>query len=207
MCSRFALRGPVSALESAFALPLHGPFADRLDITPGSPILTVRVGAYSAAAPAEFAYVRWGFVAGWQKDEQELHSLHLARAETVLEKPSFKHAFGRRRCIVPASAYFDSITVRNASQPNKVPCLISPATTGLLAFAGIWEVWQGASGSEVESAALLTKPADASLAGRFKRMPVCLPASAWKAWLSPETDLAEAHGLLQLTTALEVHSA
>jgi putative SOS response-associated peptidase YedK len=108
---------------------------------------------------------------------------------------------------VPASAYFDSLAGRSANQPNKVPCLISPANAGLLAFAAIWEYWQGASGSEMESAALLTKPADPYLSGRFKRMPVCLPPSAWEAWLSPETEVSQAHALLQLTTELVVNSA
>ncbi len=207
MCSRFSLQGPVCALEAMFGLSLQGPFADRLDITPGSPMLTVRHGGHSVAAPLEFAYVRWGLVAGWQKDEQELHSVPIARAETVMEKPFFKNAFGRRRCLVPASAYFDSIAGRSVNQPTNVPCSISSANNEILAFAAIWEYWQGASGSEMESAALLTKPANVFLADKFKRMPVCLPKASWSTWLSLDTDEAQAHALLELNADLVVRSA
>jgi putative SOS response-associated peptidase YedK len=190
MCGRFALKGPAQALESVFETRWQGPFAERFNIAPGAPVLAVRHYGPPAGEGREFAHLRWGFVPAWQKDERDLMSLHNARLETALEKPSFKHAFSRRRCLVPASGYYDWDAKKNAF-------FVRPLDGGYLAMAGIWEYWQGANGSELESVAVLTQAAPIGQLHVFKRMPLCLPATLWQKWLSPQLNGAEVLALIK----------
>ena len=133
----------------------------------------------------------WGLVPRWAKEPKGLIN---ARAETVAEKPSFRDSFRRRRCLVPADGFYEW---RAAGQRRKQPYAIRFAGDELLAFAGIWDRWLGASGEELVTCALLTCPPNEAVARLHHRMPVVLPGEeAMATWLDPEADPAVLRSLL-----------
>jgi putative SOS response-associated peptidase YedK len=187
MCGRFVLHGPVGRIEERFGLSWQGPFADRFNIAPTAPIAIVREQVHSGHLEREFALVRWGLLPSWQRDGVTKSSLHNARSETVAEKPSFKNAFQRRRCLIPASGYYEWQAMKVGGKVAKLAHYISRVDAQPLAMAGIWEFWQGADGSELESASVLTRPALGGLAQVHDRMPVWLEPHEWDEWLNPRS--------------------
>jgi putative SOS response-associated peptidase YedK len=124
--------------------------------------------------------MRWGLIPGWAK-EIGTTPLFNARLETAAEKPSFRGAWRHRRCIVPASGWFEWQTL---GRGPKQPFAIRPADDGLLAFAGLWEIWQGqGEGSWLESVTILTQPAQTDLSSLHDRMPVVVQNDALRAWI------------------------
>lgn len=184
MCSRYSLTSPAEAVRRMFDVPLpEGPLADpppRYNIAPTQPIAIVRT---RAAGAREMVLVRWGLLPGWVKDPAKFTTLINARAETIAEKPSFRTALRHRRCIVPADAFYEWMGEKGA----KRPFLIRPRADGPLAaplgFAGLWEHWQSPDGSEMESAAIITVAANATVATVHDRMPAILAPEDFDAWL------------------------
>ena len=117
-------------------------------MTPGGPIAIVRTGK----AGREFALVRWGLVPSWIKEVKPGKPLINARAETAVGKPSFRNAMKRRRCLIPADGFYEW----RGEPGRKQAFFIRRADDGLFAFAGLWESWMGADGSELDSACILT---------------------------------------------------
>ena len=105
-----------------------------------------------------------------------------ARAETVADRPSFRAAFRRRRCLVPADGYYEW---KKTGPRQKQPYLVRPPAGGVLAFAGLWERWCGPDGEELESATIITTPPVPAIRELHDRMPLILPAERWAAWLDP----------------------
>jgi putative SOS response-associated peptidase YedK len=143
--------------------------------------------------------MRWGLFPAWAKDPKSLPLLINARAETIMEKPAYRWAFKYRRCLVPASGFYEW---QARGYGPKQPYLASPepprqGTAPLLAFAGVWETWLGADGSEIDTAAIVTSAASRCLAPIHDRMPVVIAPEDYEKWLSHETRLAEAHALLR----------
>ncbi|MFM2423117.1 MAG: putative response-associated peptidase YoqW [Pseudomonadota bacterium] len=151
-------------------------FPPRYNIAPTQPISIVRL---DPVRQRELVLVRWGLVPGWVKKPDEFATILNARAETVAEKPSFRAALRHRRCLVPANGYYEWMGPPRAKQPY----LLSPKDGQLFAFAGLWEHWLGADGSEFETAAILTVPASGAAATVHDRMPAILPPEAWDLWL------------------------
>jgi len=154
----------------------------------------------------------WGLVPRWAKDLKIGNRLINARSESVAEKPAFRSAFRKRRCILPADGFYEWTKPERASR--KQPYYIHRADGEPLAFAGLWEEWRGHlptagdtpgdAGAEgegeatprgeevtVRSATILTGAPNEKMAELHDRMPVILPASAWAEWLDPGTDAAE----------------
>jgi putative SOS response-associated peptidase YedK len=146
--------------------------------------------------------VRWGLVPSWAKDPGIGDRLINARAETVAEKPSFRSAFVKRRCIIPVDGFYEWKVVGPPSspkgRPKKQPIYIHRRDGEAMAFAGLWEVWKVPEGDDatgdmaddahdgwLRSCAIVTTGANALLAPVHDRMPVVLPASAWAQWLDP----------------------
>lgn len=132
----------------------------------------------------------WGLVPGW-KDEPGRPFIN-ARSESVLSRPSFREAFARRRCLVPADGFYEW----KADAGRKRPFWIHPSDGGLVSFAGIWERWSRPGSEPRHTFAILTRPASADVADIHDRMPVVVSASDRNAWLGRATDVEAARALL-----------
>jgi len=177
MCGRFAITTPPDAVRAYFGYKEQPNFPPRYNIAPTQPIPIIRMNAQAR----EFTLVRWGLVPSWMKEISPSKPMINARAETLLEKPSFKKAAARRRCLLPINGYYEW---KRAKGEAPKPYFIQQKDGGLLALAGIWEHWQGADGSEIESAALITTAANEALSPIHHRMPVILDKVAQARWLN-----------------------
>jgi putative SOS response-associated peptidase YedK len=176
MCSRYNLTSPPEAVRAYFKHVNEVSFPPRYNIAPTQPVGIVRLDGRGERI---FTLVRWGLIPPWVKDPREFATLINARSETVAEKPSFRGALRHRRCLVPADGYYEWTGRAGAKQPH----LIRPKAGGLIAFAGLWEHWLGADGSELETMAILTTAANATASAIHDRMPVILASSDFEAWL------------------------
>lgn len=122
---------------------------------------------------------RWGLLPSWVKDPKEFSTMINARAETAAEKPSFRAAMRHRRCLIPADGFIEWTGQRGSKRPFYLKC----TDEGPMAFAGLWEHWQGSDGSEIESAVILTTEANGVVAPLHDRMPVILNPEHFDAWL------------------------
>jgi putative SOS response-associated peptidase YedK len=153
-----------------------------------------------------FALLRWGLIPSWVKDPRGFSLLINARAESVLDKPAFKNAMKRRRCMIPADGFYEWKQDGARKRPHYA------AARELVAFAGLWEPWMGPNGEEVESACIVTTTANRALRLVHDRMPVVIPRSAFDMWLDPKVDAETAAALLvpapeETFTAYEVSTA
>jgi putative SOS response-associated peptidase YedK len=177
MCSRYSLTSPLEAVRAYFKPGRDHPYPPRYNIAPTQPVSIIRTGADNAR---ELVLVRWGLIPGWVKEPGEFATILNARAETALEKPSFKAAMRHRRCLVPADAFYEWTGPTGAKRPHMMS---RAGTPGLLAFAGLWEHWMSKDGSEIETMAILTVAANATIGTLHDRMPAILPKAAFDTWL------------------------
>jgi putative SOS response-associated peptidase YedK len=184
MCGRFALATPPEALRQLVDFSNRVNFPARYNIAPTQPVSVIR-----ATPEQEMALVSWGLVAPWLKPEQvgdkSARPQINARAETITEKPSFKNAFRRRRCLIPADAIYE--WDRKIGQPYR----IHRADNTPFFMAGIWEIWTGADGSEIESCAIITTAANDVLSAVHHRMPALIDAAHAADWLHVAETRAE----------------
>ena len=120
---------------------------------------------------------QWGLVPSWMRSLPEKPFINV-RSETVLEKPSFKASFIRRRCLIPAAGFYEW------RQSDRQPFFIYPANGGLMLLAGIYDVWEGAEGSYLTTLGIMTTAADDFMSSIHHRMPLLLNADQWDAWLA-----------------------
>lgn len=184
MCTRYNLTSPVEAVRAYFRLSGGEPFPPRYNIAPTQPVAIVRNGP---SGDRELALVRWGLIPSWTKDPAAFKTLVNARGETAAEKPSFRGAMRHRRCLVPANGFYEWTGKPGAKQPH----LIRRRDGGLIAFAGLWESWLGADGSEIETMAILTVAANATLMSIHDRMPAILQPENFDTWLDARGFRAE----------------
>jgi putative SOS response-associated peptidase YedK len=182
MCGRYALTSPPEAMRQYFRYSDRPNFPPRPDIRPTEPVPIVRL----IGGERRFVLVRWGFIPGFVRDEKTFPLLINARAETAFEKASFRNAIRRRRCLFMADGFYEWQKLDEKGK-KKQPYLIRRPMQGPIAFAGIWECWQSAEGSEIDTAAILTTSANGTLSAIHERMPVILDPADFEAWLSPET--------------------
>lgn len=126
--------------------------------------------------------LRWGLLPHWARDPKSVRQPINARAETVATAPIFRDAFARRRCIVPADAFYEW----KQAPGGKLPYAIATRSGEMLGLAGLWEGWRGEGGEVIRSFAIITTTANATLRALHERMPVLLPPDAWAAWLEGE---------------------
>ncbi len=201
MCGRYTLIANAEAIRLLFKLPELDErlVVPRYNIVPTQPIAVVRAGHKGR----ELVPVRWGLIPWWAKDPKTLPLMINARAEGIAEKPAYRDAFKYRRCLVPASGFYDwQAPKSNRGKGPKQPYLaspgpIEPGDDKLIAFAGLWETWHGADGSEIDTATIVTTDANAPLAAIHERMPVVIAPEDFGAWLSAETTPADAAALLK----------
>jgi putative SOS response-associated peptidase YedK len=175
MCGRFAFYAPREAVRATFGVDLPGDWPPRYNVAPSRPVPVIR----APAARAEGAWLRWGLIPSWARDPAIGHRLINARVETIAAKPAFRGAFRHRRCVVLASGFYEW----QVTAGGKVPHFISAADGSLLAFAGLWESWQGPEGA-VETCTIITTAAVPGIAAVHDRMPLLVAPASLGAWLS-----------------------
>lgn len=176
MCGRFVIKTSPAELRKEFGYEDMADFPPRYNVSPQQPIPIIRL----EQGKRRFALVRWGLIPGWVKDPRNFAQLHNARGESVLDKPAFKNAMKYRRCLIPADGFYDW---KDEGSGRKTPHFVCLRSGAPFAFAGLWEVWTGPNGEELETAAIVTTAATGKLAGIHHRAPVMLPREAQDAWL------------------------
>lgn len=177
MCGRYALHANPDVIALQFGLGMVPDYKARYNITPSSNILIVREDREQGRVADKY---KWGLIPGWAKDPSIGNKLANARGETVAEKPSFRTAFKRWRCFVPASGFYEWKTVAG----KKHPFYIRPAGDDLFGFAGITELWNGPDGP-LHTVSLITTAPNEVMREIHDRMPVIVPVDDYAAWLDP----------------------
>lgn len=180
MCGRFAQFASGELLESHFQASYEGErLPARYNVAPGTPILICRAdGRGRRLLP-----VHWGLIPSWAKDRKVGYRTINARAETVAEKPAFRAAFKRRRCLIPADGFYEW----QSGADGKQPFFVRRRDGRPLAFAGLWEHWTDPeTGEPLESATIIVTQASAQLHRIHERMPVILQPSRYGTWLDPQ---------------------
>lgn len=152
----------------------------RYNVVPSQTIPIVREDVEGSR---ELTFVRWGLIPSWAKDISIGNSLINARAETAAEKPSFRSAFKRRRCVIPAGGFYEW---QRQDGKRKQPWYFRMADGSPVSIAGLWEHWQGSDGQVIESCSILTTSANELMAPIHDRMPVILIHEDHATWLNPK---------------------
>lgn len=177
MCGRFAFYSPTEATAALFGVAGAPSVVPRYNIAPSQDIVAIR---NDASARREVVLLHWGLVPFWAQDASIGNRMINARSETAAEKPAYRAAFRRRRCIVPADGFYEW----RRTGESKTPYFISLASGEPFAFAGLWERWvDKGSGEELQSATLLTTAANEFVSRLHDRMPVILDPAAATRWL------------------------
>lgn len=155
----------------------------RYNIAPTQPVAVVRLDREGRRR--EFTLMRWGLIPSWAKDIGIGNRLINARAETLTEKPAFRTAFRRRRCLIPADGFYEW----QKQATRKQPYFIGLPDRRPFAFAGLWEHWEGADGSVLDSCTIITTAANERVRVLHDRMPVILERADFADWLNPSTTL------------------
>lgn len=190
MCGRFTSLLSPELLAVIYEVLAPPDLAPRYNIAPSQPVVIVR---QDVSGQRELASANWGLIPSWAKDPNIGHSLINARAETVQEKPSFRTAFRRRRCIIPASGFYEWLSVDGTKQP----WYIKGFEDRPLSLAGLWEHWQSPDGSLIETCAIITTTANDLMTPIHDRMPVILPPESITTWLESNAKSEELAGLLR----------
>jgi len=183
MCARITLTTTTTEIADLFGLSydLSQPLRPRYNIAPSQPISVVRM----TNGQRELADLRWGLIPSWSKEPKPGGYVN-ARSETVTEKPAFRSAFRKRRCLIPADGFYEWKQIGKKKQPY----FFRKLGGGVLAYAGVWDVWDGPDGP-VESVAVLTVPANDLVEPLHDRMPAIISEGQFVAWLDPKESRAE----------------
>lgn len=198
MCGRFTLTAKPTTLATLFDLDDVPEIAPRFNIAPTQPVAAVRLAP--RAQKREFTYLTWGLIPSWAKDIRMGSRLINARAETVAEKPSYRAAFKRRRCLIPADGFYEWQKLEDRKQPY----YIAMRDRNPFAIAGLWEHWEGGDGSVIQSCTLLTTEPNELVAPLHNRMPVILHPADYEEWLHPGADPGQLMHLLRPYPAAEM---
>jgi len=190
MCGRFTLRTPADVLMQTFQTLDFPELQPRWNIAPTQQIVAVTTG--ETDGPRRHAgWFRWGLVPFWADDPSIGSKMLNARSETVADKPAFRAAYRKRRCLIPADGFYEW---QKLSSGKKQPWWIHQAGEQPFAMAGLWESWtpgqNQTSPPDTEpllTCTILTTDASSDLRGLHDRMPVILAPEAWHAWLNPQT--------------------
>src|SRR5436305_792858 len=190
MSGRYALTQSPDHVRAWFAYRDQPNFPPRYNIAPTQPVAVV----VFERGERRFMLMRWGFIPGFVKEPKDYPLVINVRSETAREKPSFRAAFLRRRCLIPADGFYEW----QAAGKTKRPFLIRRPDGAMFAFAAIFETWSGADGSEIDTAAILTTHANGTLAALGDRSPVVFSSAAEIArWLDPTLTPDKAEAMLK----------
>lgn len=180
MCGRFTLTVDTEQLQEAFPwVDVSAGVQPRYNIAPTQPVAVVANNGNH-----KLEYFHWGLIPSWAKDPEIGNRMINARADTLAEKPSFKNAFRRRRCLVLANGFYEWQAI--PGQKAKLPMYIRMKGGEPFAFAGLWEVWNSPDGSVIPSCTIITTEPNNMMREIHNRMPVILPEDAYPIWLDPE---------------------
>jgi putative SOS response-associated peptidase YedK len=199
MCGRYVIISTPEAIRALFRYGEQPNFPPRYNVAPTQPIPVVRL----LDGKRSFALMRWGLIPSWVKDPKTFPLLINARGESVNDKPAFRNAMRRRRCLIPTDGFYEWQETGRASGKTgapKRPYFVrakrdANGAAPPLAFAGLYETWTGPNGEEVDTAAIITTAANRTLAALHDRMPVFVPPDAFDLWLdcaNVEADVAAA---------------
>jgi putative SOS response-associated peptidase YedK len=175
MCGRFALYSSFAAIkEYADLLNEIEELMPNYNITPGSIIPIIKKSKQGKILD----FAKWGLVPFWAKDPKIGNRMINSKAETIIEKPSFKSAFRYRRCLIPANGFFEW------SKQEKQPFYISVDQRPIFSFAGIYEIWHADDGSTLESCSIITTSPNQMIENLHARMPAILTQKEEEIWLS-----------------------
>jgi putative SOS response-associated peptidase YedK len=178
MCGRYVVAYDPETLVSGFSVLRVPPFPKRWNVAPQSPVPVV----YETRDGERVAeLMRWGLVPSWAKEPSIGHKLNNARSDGLFDKPSFRQAARRRRCLLPASGFYEW----QATPSGKQPWYVSARDGSLLAMAGLFEAWRPSPDADwLLSCCVITTDANALMAPIHDRMPVLIPATQWSRWLA-----------------------
>jgi putative SOS response-associated peptidase YedK len=208
MCGRYTSTSAPADLARVFAVDevKAGELPVRYNVAPTQDVYAVatrRPRADGEKAPRQLGAFRWGLIPNWAKDVSVGNKMINARAEGIETRSAYKRALLRRRCIIPADAFYEWQAREDPSRPgkrSKLPYVIRHHDGSPLAFAGLWEFWRppdDPDGEPIRSCVIITTEANDLVAPIHNRMPVILPPDAWDQWLDPANeDLAAIKGLL-----------
>lgn len=187
MCGRYTLTADGETVRTAFGL-VEAPFdyRPRYNIAPQQDVLVVANGRAGRRA----GIMRWGLVPGWAETAAEGARMINARSETVAERPAYREAFERRRCLIPADGFYEWRQAGNIKIPMRITVGDRP-----FAFAGLWERWQKGDAAPLYTCTILTTSPAASIAHIHDRMPVILRPEQYDVWLDHEADAAALESL------------
>ena len=177
MCGRFTLRTPAKELSKFFGVAVPQ-LRLRYNIAPSQEIAAIR---YGESGQREFAWLKWGLVPSWSKEPKTSYSTVNARAETVAQKPTFRNAFEKRRCLILADGFYEW----QKTDGTKQPIYIHMQDDEPFAFAGLWERWHK-DDQEIESCTIIVTDANELMEPFHDRMPVILSPDDYDLWLDPE---------------------
>jgi putative SOS response-associated peptidase YedK len=179
MCGRFTLTADINALQEAFPwLNIPPEITPRYNIAPTQPVAVVPNDGKN-----QLDYYNWGLIPSWVKDPEIGGRMINARSETLAEKPAFRTAFRRRRCLVLADGFYE--WQKLPDNKNKIPMYIRLSSEKPFAFAGLWEIWNSKDGSSILSCTIITTEPNDLMMSIHNRMPVILPENAYQSWLEP----------------------
>jgi putative SOS response-associated peptidase YedK len=178
MCGRYVLASPGAVIAEHFRLSEVPAYTPRYNIAPTMDALVVRE---TPAGEREAVMLRWGLVPAWTKDPASGSRMFNARAEGVADKPAFRAAFRRRRCLVPADGFYEWQPVAGG---RKQPYFIRLASGAPLALAGLWEHWHSPGGDAIATFTIVTTAANEAMRAFHDRMPVLVAPADHDEWLS-----------------------
>ncbi len=190
MCGRLAYFGNGTFGYETLLLPDPPPIEDY-NIPPSRNILTIR-NSPQTDNPS-YAMLHWGLVPFWSKNQKTKYILNNARAEGIEKKASFREPLKRRRCIIPASGFYEWL--RKGAQ--KQPYFIRRIDQGYMTMAGVWDHWRGEDGQEIDSCSIITTEANTLMLEIHDRMPVILDKNDLAIWLDPDTDQERVMSMLK----------
>jgi putative SOS response-associated peptidase YedK len=188
MCGRFTITLPADEVHEQLELgSMPGDWRPRYNAAPSQPVAVV-----SDASTRNVEWMRWGLIPSWAKDMDIGNRLINARAETVMEKPSFRQAFNRRRCILLADGFYEWQHLEE-KKSRSIPYFFRRKDSAVFGFAGLWETWRSPAGDEIRSCTILTTSANGVVKPIHDRMPVMLSGDAIWTWIldgKPEDHMA-----------------
>ncbi|MCG3164187.1 MAG: putative SOS response-associated peptidase YedK [Acidobacteria bacterium] len=188
MCGRYTLHHKPEEIEERFDVDAVEEFlAPRYNIAPSQIIPVIR-----QTQSREMAGCKWGLIPFWAKDPKIGNNLINAKAETIAEKPSFKRAFAKRRCLIPADGFYE--WQKRGKAPSQ-PMYIRRRDGGLFAFAGLWEEWKSPEGEPIETCTIITVEPNELLSKIHNRMAAILRPGDEAAWIDPKSGVDD---LLQM---------
>jgi putative SOS response-associated peptidase YedK len=196
MPERFFLISSPETLRASFGYRDEPEFPPRYNIAPTQPIAIVIAAPHALGRDRRFMLMRWGFLPGFVKDPKDFPLLIKARAETLTERPSFRAAVRRRRCLVMADGYYE--WRRDARGATTGTFLVRRTDGAPMGLAGLYETWSDPFGGEIDTACIVTTPANREIGAIHDRMPAIVAPGDHSAWLDNDgVEAAEAIRLLR----------